>query len=96
MLGIIAGAAIVGAALWGPIVSNVEQAKYTVSEKEGSIEIRNYAPMIVAEVEVSGERDKAINQGFRMIAKSSDDGSCYTAAKRKDTHDCASNSARQR
>ena len=68
MLWVIAGVAVLGAVLWGPIVSNVEQAKYTVSEQDGSIEIRDYAPMIVAEVEVSGERDKAINQGFRMIA----------------------------
>ena len=68
MLWIVAGVAVLGATLWGPIVSNVEQAKYTVSEKDGNIEIRDYAPMVVAEVEVSGERDKAINQGFRMIA----------------------------
>lgn len=65
---IIAGVAAMGAATWGPIVSNVEQAKYEVVESHGSIEIRDYAPMIVAEVEVSGEREPAIQQGFRMIA----------------------------
>jgi effector-binding domain-containing protein len=58
----------VGATLWGPIVSNVEQAKYTVSEAQGDMEIRRYAPMIVAETEVSGAREEAINQGFRRIA----------------------------
>lgn len=65
---IIAGVIAAGMAAWGPIVSNVEQAKYTVAEQHGAIEIRDYAPMIVAEVEVSGERKVAINQGFRMIA----------------------------
>lgn len=56
------------AAAWGPIVSNVEQAKYTVVEKYDDIEIRDYDPMIVAEVSVPGEREKAISQGFRLIA----------------------------
>jgi len=56
------------AILWGPIVSNVEQAKYTVVESFGDIEIRDYSPMIVAEVEVSGERENAANKGFRLLA----------------------------
>lgn len=61
---IIAGIAVVGAAAWGPIVSNVEQAKYEVVESHGAVEIRDYASMIVAEAEVSGERKEAINKGF--------------------------------
>lgn len=64
----IAVVAILGVALWGPIVSNVEQAKYRVVEKRGNIEIRDYAPMIVAEAEVAGERESAIREGFRIIA----------------------------
>ena len=67
---VIAGVAVavIGAVLWGPIVSRVEQPKYQVVEKHDNIEIRDYAPMIVAETEVSGERDKAISEGFRTIA----------------------------
>jgi hypothetical protein len=38
---------LLGAALWGPIVSNVEQPKYQVVERNGNIEIRDYAPMIL-------------------------------------------------
>ena len=69
MLWIIAGLAVVGVAAWGPVVSsNVEHAKYDVVSSAGNIEIRDYAPHIVAEVTVSGERKKAINQGFRLIA----------------------------
>ena len=68
MLWIIVAVAILGGVLWGPIVSNVEQAKYTVVESHNDIELRDYAPMIVAEAEVSGERAQAINQGFRIIA----------------------------
>jgi SOUL heme-binding protein len=59
---------LLGAALWGPIVSNVEQPNYQVAERSGAIEIRDYAPMIVAEAEVSGERREAISKGFRLIA----------------------------
>ena len=59
---------VVAAALWGPLVSDVEQAKYSVVEKQDSLELRDYAPMLVAQVEVAGEREKAINEGFRLIA----------------------------
>lgn len=54
--------------LSGTIMSHVEQAKYKVIESHKNIEIREYAPMIVAEVEVTGKREDAIKQGFRIIA----------------------------
>lgn len=65
---IFVGVLLLGALLWGPIVSNVEQPKYSVVASEKDIEIRNYAPVIVAETEVAGERDNAISEGFRTIA----------------------------
>jgi len=65
---LLTGIVILAAVLWGPLMSNVEQAKYDVIETHGSIEIREYTPMIVAEVSVSGDREKAISDGFRMIA----------------------------
>ena len=64
----IVGVALLGSALWGPIVSNVEQAKYSVVKKYNNIEVRDYAPMIVAETEMSGARETAIREGFRIIA----------------------------
>lgn len=57
-----------GAILSGPIMSNVENPKYTVVEKSGNIEVRDYAPMIVAETVVRAERREAIRRGFRIIA----------------------------
>ena len=65
---IIVGLVAIAAVAWGPMVSNVEQAKYTVVESQGDIQIRDYAPMIVAEAEVSGARKEAISKGFRIIA----------------------------
>jgi DNA gyrase inhibitor GyrI len=59
---------LLGAGLWGPLVSNVEQPNYQVVESSGDIEIRDYPPMIVAEAEVSGDRRDAIGKGFRVIA----------------------------
>lgn len=59
---------ILGLILWGPIASRVEQAPYTVVETHDNIQIREYAPMIIAQVEVSGNREQAIDRGFRIIA----------------------------
>ena len=59
IIGII-GVTLLAAALWGPIVSNVEQPKYQVVKSSGNIEIRDYAPMIVAEVDIPGERRDAM------------------------------------
>ena len=49
-------------------MSRVEEPRYTVIESHGRIEVREYAPMIVAETHVSGIRKEAIRQGFRRIA----------------------------
>ena len=65
---IIPGIVILGAVMWGPVMSNVEQAKYNVVESSDSIEIRDYQAQIIAQTEVTGERKEAINQGFRLVA----------------------------
>ena len=46
----------------------IEEPKYSVIEKTEPFELRQYAPMIVAEVKVDGDLDEASNQGFRLIA----------------------------
>lgn len=61
-------AIIVLAALAGNIMSNVEQPDYKLVTSEGNIEIRDYAPMILAQVEVPGERKEAIREGFKILA----------------------------
>lgn len=50
------------------MASNVETPNYSVSSKSDNLEIREYGPAIVAEATVEGERDKAIQRGFRIIA----------------------------
>lgn len=68
MLWIIPVVLLSGFVLSGPIMSDVEQAQYTVVSTDGDYEIRDYAPSLVAETEVTGERKDAIGQGFRTIA----------------------------
>ena len=64
---IIAFILIVGV-LAGPVMSNVEKPDYKVIQSEQNIEIRQYEPMIIAEVEVDGKREDAIRDGFRLLA----------------------------
>lgn len=59
---------IILAALAGNIMSNVEQPDYKLMTSKENIEIRDYPPMILAEVEVYGERKPAISKGFKILA----------------------------
>jgi DNA gyrase inhibitor GyrI len=68
ILGGLGALVIATAILWGPIVSDVEQAAYQVAESADDIEIRIYDPMIIAEVSIRGPRKDAINKGFGMLA----------------------------
>lgn len=52
----------------GSIMSRVEQPDYKLITSKENIEIRDYAPLILAQVEVSGERKQAINEGFKILA----------------------------
>ncbi len=54
--------------LAGPVISNVERPDYEVIQSKQNIEIRQYDPMIIAEVEVVGNREEAIREGFRLLA----------------------------
>ena len=54
--------------LAGPVMSDVEKPDYKVFQSEQNIEIRQYEPMIIAEVEVDGKREDAIGDGFRLLA----------------------------
>ena len=64
----VALALLLGAILAGPILSRVEHPKYRVVEADGKFQIRDYPSMIVAQVELTGSREAALNKGFRMIA----------------------------
>ena len=46
----------------------IEEPSFKVISKSGTFEIRQYAPMLVAETMVEGDMDEASNRGFRRIA----------------------------
>ena len=45
-----------------------DEPAYTLVERVGPVEIRDYPALIVAEVEVAGERSRATGQGFQPLA----------------------------
>jgi hypothetical protein len=52
----------------GHAVSHVEQPEYKLINSKGNIELRDYSPMILAEVDVLGERKQAARKGFKILA----------------------------
>ena len=59
---------LVGALVTGPTMSNVETPSYKVIQSKGKIEIREFDPMVIAEVQVVGRRKDAISSGFKLLA----------------------------
>lgn len=56
-----------GIAYWFSM-RDVKMPAYKVIKRQGRIEVREYAPLLVAQVIVSGSREQAINDGFRLLA----------------------------
>jgi hypothetical protein len=46
----------------------IEEPKFTLLEKDQAFELRDYAPKVIAEVEVDGDMREASSKGFRLIA----------------------------
>lgn len=65
-MGVAAMATTAGAQ--GQTHKGYEAPPYVVERVAGDVEIRRYAPHIVAEVTVEGDRDSAISGGFRVLA----------------------------
>ncbi len=55
--------------LAAPAVLAVEEAEYRVVEQHGEIEVRDYAPSIIAEVIVDDEFEDAGSRAFRALFK---------------------------
>jgi len=46
----------------------IEEPAFEVLERDGRIELRRYAPVVVAETVVDGDLDTASSRGFRLLA----------------------------
>jgi hypothetical protein len=56
------------AALTGTHAMAVEEPAFKTVIQEGAFEIRDYPPLVVAEVTVSGDQKEAATKGFRLLA----------------------------
>lgn len=52
----------------GCVTGRIEEPKYDVVARHGEMEVRAYAPRILAETEVEANFERAPNEGFRRIA----------------------------
>ena len=68
MIAVIIGIIVIGVVSVGPVMSDVETPNYEIVRSQDAIEIRQYDPLIIAEVQMSGEREEAIGDGFRLLA----------------------------
>lgn len=56
------------ALLFAGAVMATEEPKYNLIQQSGDVELREYAPKIIAETVVSGDLDDASSKGFKQIA----------------------------
>jgi len=68
IIGGLAALLVVAAAAWVIVVRNVETPDYALVLKDGDIEIRDYPPLVVAQVRRKGDRGAAVNKGFGPLA----------------------------
>lgn len=61
-------AAFAALALTSPMTHAIEEPDYTVERRIGAVELRQYAPYVVAEVTVSGPAEAAGNAAFPILA----------------------------
>ena len=63
LLGLILTLTLAGAAAMA-----TEEPAFKLEFKKGALEVRDYPPVIAAEVSVTGDRGAAVNAGFRLLA----------------------------
>ncbi|MHA6718281.1 SOUL family heme-binding protein [Sphingomonas sp. RS6] len=74
--GLLGGTLVAGATAYYLFERASEQPPFTLVEKDGAFEIRDYPELIVAETRAIGTRDAALNAGFSRLAD-------YIFAKRR-------------
>lgn len=74
--GLVGGTVAAAAAAYYAFERTSEQPKFTLVERDGAFEIRDYPELVVAETRATGAREPALNAGFRRLAD-------YIFAKRR-------------
>ncbi len=73
----------------------IEEPKFALLSKDGAIELRQYAPFLIAETVVEGDMDEASNRGFRLIADfifGNNQAAGESGSFGQNCHDCAGDS----
>ncbi len=68
IIGGFAGLLVIAAAAWIIVSRNVETPEYALVLKDGDIEIRDYPPLVVAQVHRAGDRGTSVNKAFGPLA----------------------------
>lgn len=66
--GVVLIVAVAAFFVWQLFAYKAPEPKYKIVQASGPIEVREYPQITVAEVAMQGERSKAINAGFRVLA----------------------------
>lgn len=69
VLGSLALLGVAAMAVFVFVVQNVETPAYTVVTADGPFEVRDYPPLVVAEVRRTGPRGEALSAGFGPLAR---------------------------
>ncbi|MBK5929431.1 SOUL family heme-binding protein [Halochromatium salexigens] len=69
LLGLAAVVGIVGLLVFVFVIQNVEKPDYQVVSQDGDFELRDYPPLVVAEVSGSGDRQQSLSSGFGPLAR---------------------------
>lgn len=54
--------------LWQVFAYKVPESNYRILKTTGNIEVRDYPALLIAQIEVAGDRYAAINKGFKILA----------------------------
>lgn len=68
VLSVIVGLLVVWSVASYLVERSVKTPEYSIIEKREGYEVRSYKPYLTAQVEVSGTYNKALNEGFRVLA----------------------------
>lgn len=69
LLSIAAVIGIAGLLIFIFVIQNVEKPDYQVVIQDGDFELRDYPPLVVAEVSGSGDRQQGLSSGFGPLAR---------------------------
>jgi hypothetical protein len=63
------GLAVIALLVFVYVIQNVEQPEYALVSRDGDFEVRDYPPLVIAEVIRQGDREQGLRAGFGPLAR---------------------------